>query len=121
MLQLLAQLLVADLRVLRVQPPQPPPVGSHVGVDGDDVWAGPAEEGGVREDEAEVRGEVAEEGAGLEAEDGGGDAAAVEGEDAGFVDLGGGHRCRVRHDREGNVVCSSAGSGLVAGAERDVG
>lgn len=62
------------------QPAQPAPKGRAVLVDGDDAWPGVAEEGPVGEDEAEG-GEVFDEGAGLQAEDFGGGAAAVEAED----------------------------------------
>lgn len=68
------------------QPTQPAAKGPAVLVDGDDSGTRVAEEGPVGEDEAEV-GEVLDEGAGLGAEDFARDAAAVEAEDAGFVEV----------------------------------
>ena len=72
------------------KPAGPAVAGAHGRVDGLEVVVHVAEEGPVGEDEAEVRGEGREEGAELEAEDVGADAAAVEAEDAGF---GEGHFC----------------------------
>lgn len=71
------------------QPTQPAAKGPTVLVDGDDAGAGVAEKGPVGEDEAEVR-EVLDEGAGLGTEDFACDAAAVEAENAWFVELVGG-------------------------------
>lgn len=83
--QLLPSRGVVDSRVFGF-PSQPAAEGAVVLVDGDDPGSGVAEEGAVREDEAEV-GEVPDESAGLHAEDFGGDAAAVEAEDPGFVEV----------------------------------
>lgn len=53
-----------------------------VGVYGCDAWSSGAEEGAVGEDEAEIGVELSDEGAGLGAEDAGGNAAAVQAENA---------------------------------------
>lgn len=71
------------------QPAQPASEGSAVFIDGHDAWAWVTEEGSVGEDEAEI-GEVLYDGAGLHAEDVAGYAAAVEAEDAGCGEVGGG-------------------------------
>lgn len=82
-------------------PPQPAAEGTPGFVDGDDSWAGRAEEGAVGEDEAEG-GEGFYEAAGLRAEDFAVDAAAVQAEEAGVVEgwVGGGHFCLLELELE---------------------
>lgn len=71
-LELVADLLGGGGRVdfgVVGQPAQPPAIGAHVRVDGQDARTGVAEEGRVGEDEAEGRGEVVDYASRLEAED----------------------------------------------------